>query len=298
MSDINVALCFWGLTRSLQFTLPSIRKYIFAPLNKNNIKYTIFLHTYHLNRPYTNIHGGEKNIDLDNNEYKLLKPDQYIIENQDVTMKRLNPDQFLTHGGWVKEKEPVQTSHNFVLSLWSLKQVTSLWEGKSFTHVMYCRPDVTYMSPLDIKWFTKTDIMYLPKYFKAGYNGEFICDRFALGTPTIMSIYGNRYDELLSYSKKHQLHSETFLGYTLKKHRIRHKDVHFIFVRTRADGCMTPLELNELINKKIYTRKNARRHLDRYANKSRKLFGKYNCGNVHTNFLKATIFHKTPNSLL
>ena len=277
MEDIHVVLCFWGLSRSLTFTLPSIHEYIFNPLKKNNIKYSVYLHTYALNRPYTNIHGNEMDIMLNNDDYKLLKPDRLIIENQDYILKKLHPEQYLTHGGWTIDKLPVQTSHNFILSLWSLKQVTSLWKGKPFTHIVYCRPDVTYMTPLNVSWFTNNNSIYLPKYFKHGYDGAFICDRFALGTPNIMSIYGNRFDELLAYSKKKELHSETFLDYVLKKHHIPRIEVHFVFIRTRANGCMTNLELQELEKKKIYTRKYLHHHRHKYSKKARRLFGKYKC---------------------
>ena len=42
----KIAVCFFGLTRSLKHTIDSIKKNIFHPLQKNNINYDIYLHTY------------------------------------------------------------------------------------------------------------------------------------------------------------------------------------------------------------------------------------------------------------
>ena len=43
---MKVALCFWGLTRSLKYTIYSIQKYILNVLKIHNIEYKIFLHTF------------------------------------------------------------------------------------------------------------------------------------------------------------------------------------------------------------------------------------------------------------
>jgi hypothetical protein len=56
------ALCFFGLTRSLNWTVESIENHILGPLNRagtpgNEVKYDVFLHTYAMksvNNPRTN----------------------------------------------------------------------------------------------------------------------------------------------------------------------------------------------------------------------------------------------------
>ena len=42
----RVAICFFGLTRSLKHTIDSINTNIFQPLKNSNIEYDVFLHTY------------------------------------------------------------------------------------------------------------------------------------------------------------------------------------------------------------------------------------------------------------
>ena len=42
----RAAICFFGLTRSLAYTIESIRSSVFDPLILNGIDYSVFVHTY------------------------------------------------------------------------------------------------------------------------------------------------------------------------------------------------------------------------------------------------------------
>ena len=270
----KVAVCFWGLSRSLKFTEYSIKKYIFKPLKDANIHYDIFLHTYKIHGEYRNSHADEHDIKLDNSEYKLLKPTDSIVENQDYIFKKINPKKYTIKGNpWELENKSIDTVHNFILSLWSLKQVTSLWlkNEEMYTHVMYCRPDVTYITPLDVKWFTFTNTVYMPDFARHGFNRTKVNDRFAIGRPGQMKFYGNRFDEALEYSKKRQMHSETFLSHIIKKHKIQLKLINFDFIRTRATSQKNLTDVKELIRKKRLTKKRAKEVQLKYTRKARKL---------------------------
>ena len=69
---MKVALCFWGLTRSLKYTIESIKQNIFQPLDDGHIEYKIFVHTFFFNSIYNNPRANERNITLDFDEYSLL----------------------------------------------------------------------------------------------------------------------------------------------------------------------------------------------------------------------------------
>jgi len=73
-SKIKVAIIYWGLTRSLKYTLPSIRSNIYEPLINNNIDFDVFLHTFKLMKDYSNPRSNEviKHSEIDNKEYRLL----------------------------------------------------------------------------------------------------------------------------------------------------------------------------------------------------------------------------------
>ena len=104
-----------------------------------------------------------------------------------------------------------------------------------------------------------------------------MCDRFAIGMPDQMEIYGNRFDGALKYSKKHQLHSETYLAETLRVNDIKFRFVPFGFIRTRADSRMSASEdVRETIKKGWYTKKKALKTQKRYTRKFvRKMYKKY-----------------------
>ena len=74
----KICICFFGLTRSLKYTHPSINEHILKILILNNYYFDIYLHTYDLDK-LTNNRSNEKNIKLDFNEYKLLNPDYFMI---------------------------------------------------------------------------------------------------------------------------------------------------------------------------------------------------------------------------
>lgn len=44
----RVAVCFFGLTRSLRWTLPSVQQKVFDVLEREGVRVDVFLHTYHV----------------------------------------------------------------------------------------------------------------------------------------------------------------------------------------------------------------------------------------------------------
>ena len=77
----KICLCFYGLTRSLKYTHSSINNNILKILIQNNYYFDIYLHTYNLDILTNNIYK-EINCRLDFQEYKLLNPDYFHIQNQ------------------------------------------------------------------------------------------------------------------------------------------------------------------------------------------------------------------------
>jgi hypothetical protein len=270
---VKVALCFFGLTRSLKFTLASIQKYLFEPLKNHGIRYDTFLHTYKMKKPYSNPRAGEKDLILDADEYKLLEPTYHMIESKESVSKKLDLEKYRTHGNpWGKERSAIpgdfSTLDNHILYLWSLKQLTTMWsetKAKSrYSHIIYCRPDVLYQVPLDISWFSfspdsKKQKILIPNF---GLCGD-VNDRFALGRPEQMLLYGNRFDDALAYSKKKPLASEEYLIATMRRHRIKYEHVNFYFIRVRANGKKDGMDLSQIksLTRKLRVSKNKTRKI-------------------------------------
>ena len=86
---MKIAILFWGLTRSLKYTIKSIKINVFNVLRENNIDFDIYLHTYKVEKPFSNKRTGERNIKLNFNEYKLLQPDFFIYDDLEKIKKKI-----------------------------------------------------------------------------------------------------------------------------------------------------------------------------------------------------------------
>lgn len=231
---MKVALAFWGITRSLKYTIKSIKKNILNILKESNIKYDIYIHTYKINSAYSNKRAQEKETKLDCNEYKLLNPYRVIIDSQDHIKKKLNMRRFRTHGDpWHSNYETVD---NFICAMFSKMKVTKLIEKTdNYDYVIFLRPDVKYLNKFDIKFFdsANNDTICIPNFHLfANFN-----DRFCIANYKNAMLYGKLYSEMLLYSKEHQLHSETFNNYFIRKiYNLNVKLIPFYFNRVRVDG--------------------------------------------------------------
>jgi hypothetical protein len=232
----RVAICFIGICRTTNFTSSSIEKYIYRALDKINIKYDIYLHTYEINKEYNNEWSNEKNFKINNDNWKLLRPNKYMIENEDEVSTKLDLFKYRTHG------DPWNTKfvslNNVILSLWSAYQVTQLWKNSNIEYdaVIYLRPDILYIKPLELKFF---NMIYENNILLPNFEEMPINDRFAIGCPRVMQIYGERFIHAYDYSLSYQLHAETYLNYILNINNIIIDKIHFRFCRIRMDGSNT-----------------------------------------------------------
>ena len=76
----RVALAFYGLTRSLKYTIDSIKLNVMDQLKEAGYEYDVYLHTYDL-KSLSNIRSGETGA-LNTTEWKLLTPDYVQIDDQ------------------------------------------------------------------------------------------------------------------------------------------------------------------------------------------------------------------------
>ena len=141
---IKVALSFFGITRSLKYTIDSINKQILNVFKDENIKFDIFLHTYTIKNSYVNKRTKEKKKDVDNEEYKLLNPTYKQIDVQEDIMKQLDLKKYRSH------PDPWRTNYNsvnnYILGCYSKKQLVNLIERSKnhYNYVIFIRPDCLY----------------------------------------------------------------------------------------------------------------------------------------------------------
>ena len=75
--NINVAICYWGMTRSTRFVYKSHEEKLFNVLKKDGINFDVYIHTWKTDKNI--IFGREVETPIDNEEYKLLNPTEYKI---------------------------------------------------------------------------------------------------------------------------------------------------------------------------------------------------------------------------
>ena len=238
----RIAILFWGITRSLKYTYPSIKNNILNPLNENNIDYDIYMHTYRLSSKYSNKRAKEVNVKLNFNEYTILDPDIIKIDNQDEIKKIIKLKEYHTQPDPWKTK--YQTLNNFILALYSKNECTKLMmkQNIKYDYCLFIRPDVKFITKFNINWLKNIDndpdtTVCIPNFHCfSGLN-----DRSAILNYDNAIIYGTFFDHMLEYSKTKQLHSETFHKNMLKKliKDINVIKIPFYFCRIRANGQMS-----------------------------------------------------------
>jgi len=239
---LKIALCFWGMNRSAVHTHESIRDKIYQPLIDSSIPYDTYGHFNHVDH-VINSRTGEHHDKLSLESYKLLLIDALKIDDQEKLYKQLKVDNYRSHPDpWKTNYESVNF---FIFSLFSLLEVTNMMSnsGKNYSHVIFLRPDVKYIDQLPVSVLTqiKTGQCAIPDFTPINTN-----DRFSICSQEDAIILGNRFNELLNYSKKNLVHAESFLDFILYKNKIKVKPLkNFLFQRIRANGeiCKTDLML-------------------------------------------------------
>lgn len=230
---MKVGVCFYGITRSLRYTNPSIKKNIFDHLTNNNIKYDIYASFFLL----------KEETDRDNNttvlsqdEYKLLDTKKLHLEVQD-DFDKITDFTSVNNFYYISN-----TCKNIARSQYLLKKLTDLWIEESYDVIIYMRPDTKVLEKINVN---DLYTVYKNKNCKLCYIADHshcngINDRFAFGTPSAMKIYGNRQSSLESFFKfKHlrkKLESEAFLEYHLQNNAVQIRKTNMKVIRIRSNG--------------------------------------------------------------
>jgi hypothetical protein len=125
--------------------------------------------------------------------------------------------------------------------MFSKSRCTKLIENsnETFDYVIFLRPDCLYQTNLDISFLkiVNNNTICIPNF--GLYEGKFN-DRFCITNMATYQLYGDVFSKLFMYSKKYQLHSETFHYNIIKYDKINIKLINFQFKRVRANGSSCP----------------------------------------------------------
>ena len=233
---MRIAVCYWGLTRTLSKTLPSHKKYIYDILTSNNIEYDIYLHTWHLDDNFEYI-WCNKEIKISNlDDIKLLNCKKSQVDVQDDFLKELDFSQYFYEQEWTgtpprsnnqKGEWIPQLLKNHLCALESLKRVYKLMEGceSNYDYILCIRPDGELNCNIDINFFKDLSENEIAVPNNERYNGY--CDRLALGKSKYMKYYMTRIDEAPEFRRtKHRIDAESYCRYIIDKYA-KVKFIHY-----------------------------------------------------------------------
>ena len=207
------------------------------------------MHTYKFLNGYTNKRTGEINMNVNNDEYKLLSPDFISINDQDEIKIKLNLTDYRTF------EDPWNTDYNsvdnLILASYSKCQVTNMISNSNieYDYIIYVRPDCKYLVDFDLNYlkYVNNNTICIPNFGLYGpYNFN---DRFCICNFNNYKLYGDIFDKLLKLSKLMPLHSETIIGHIINEYKLNIYRIPFIFIRIRCNGKKVAEKNNSIIKR-------------------------------------------------
>lgn len=230
-----IAVCFFGITRSLRFTLPSLEAHVLAPARALG-PVRIYAHLFRQER--IDSPRSREAVALDPEEYRLLGADRLELEAPGACLDRWQFEALKAHGDFWRNG--FSSLSNLVHQQHSLHRVSSMvLEDGDIDICLFIRPDLRYhdtLAPvLERAAKAPAGTVFLPKW-----QPWFGCnDRFAIAVgDRAIAAYGQRAEDALAYCRDRQapLHSERMLKYRLDRCGIGVRRIPQRASRVRADG--------------------------------------------------------------
>ena len=135
----RIAIGFFGVSRSLKWTLPSIRENIIEPARQlGDVR--LFAHLYQ-QAHITNPRSGEDDP-LDPEEYRLLECDEVRLEEPGHCLEEARYEWILSHGDAFHDGG--KSLANLIHQLHSLQVVGRMMELWNPALIILARPDLQY----------------------------------------------------------------------------------------------------------------------------------------------------------
>lgn len=231
---LRIAICFFGITRSLSHTIGSIEQRILEPARKHG-DLRIFAHFFR-QLEIDNPRSGESGM-LRQDEHILLNPDWLELEDPELCLADHDFERLKACGD--RWNDEFRSLRNLVHQLHSLDRVTNAaldWDADIY---IFARPDLMYHDSFDRVLRravnSRRRTAYIPAWqrWHGGLN-----DRFAVcvGAEAARA-YGTRLAGALAFAESDgALLSERLLGHALTSSGIRVKSFGVRASRLRSDG--------------------------------------------------------------
>ena len=216
----KISICFFGITRDLEKTFPSIQKNLIYPARKL-AEVKIFCHFYDL-KVIKNSRSQENEIKIKNN-WNLLNADKLISEEPNLIFDNFSLNEIMKYGDIFRDD--YKSIRNLIHQLFSLKKVYEISKQNNSDLTIFARPDLYYWDSFEknIQYFLNKskDHIAIPNWqFHRGFNDRFaICNSYKSA-----KVYSARIYQIFDYLNdlKRPLHSEELLYYAIKKSKLKY----------------------------------------------------------------------------
>ena len=230
----RIAVCFFGITRSLSHTIASIEANVLAPARQQG-EVTVLSHFFEQTQ-IDNPRSGEAGT-LNTQEHKLLPNDWLELEPPGTGLDQWGFEELKQHGD--RWSDDFRSLRNLMQQQHSLHRVTDAALKTDPDLVIFCRPDLHYHDSFEDQiarglkdvWPT----VRLPSWQPwIGRN-----DRFAIARgQRAVRAYGQRVELAQEYCRwrEEPLHAEKLVAYALRRHFVRVKTFPLRASRVRISG--------------------------------------------------------------
>ncbi len=238
---MRVGIVMYGLSRTLGYTIGSIRENIMRPLEERGIEYEVYIHTYKIYGEYKNMWSKEYVKEYENEDIEgILKPDYYIYDDVE------GMDEIIGYRGYYKKVKlgwpgasgTEMTKYmirNFCLALYSKKKIIEELEKRKerYEYVIIMRPDLEMKTRLDVDSMMRLGEGEVIVPERDGYHG--VNDRMCIGRVEEMIYYGKLFEGLREYSIRRNIVSERYIKERLEERgiRIRREKIEYNTIRVK-----------------------------------------------------------------
>jgi len=247
--ELACAIAFFGQIKNVgDDQVESFVTMVLEPLLKAFPHVDVYFHSYHMTT-MDNPRNLERNVSIDvggSTTLLLTRLRQVprvslrglmFSEPEDADNSFWSLDYYLEKGDpWGNKGLSMR---NLLRQFYSLDQVSKLWwpRRKEYQAVVFTRPDLFFKSSLQFPMPFPKNTLFSPSFDRwKGLN-----DRFAMGSPEVMMLYGQRMRWIEPYFRQHkaELHAESYLMALMQMNKI---ELQFLdgltFTRVRANGRM------------------------------------------------------------
>lgn len=232
MSKQKIVIAFYGITRSLTYTIRSIRENIFKPLEGLG-ELTVLAHFYDQDRA-VNSRSREDGAIIQH-EYDLLKADCLMLEKPGLCLPSMHFD--LIKSAPDPFKDNYQSLRNLCHQLNSLSKVTRMAQELDPDFVFFVRPDLLYHDTFEHEAKRFVADRQFNVMTPAWHRWTWVNDRFAFTDKSAYMAYGDRAKLIEKFIQVNgHLHSESLLKFALEEAGLQHSVFELKASRVRVGG--------------------------------------------------------------